>query len=83
MDSQGRITSHLSGLFFRLIKLIESDIKLAFVFDGEPPELKKAERERRAEIKKDAQAQIFKTINTRFDERGTRYNEIHYYHVVG
>ena len=55
MDLQGTVTSHLSGLFFRLTKLIESDIKLAFVFDGEPPELKKAERDRRANIKMEAQ----------------------------
>jgi flap endonuclease-1 len=54
MDSKGRVTSHLSGLFFRITNLLKNDIKLAFVFDGAPPELKKAERERRAELKKEA-----------------------------
>lgn len=55
MDSQGNITSHLSGLFFRTTKLMKNNIKLAFVFDGEAPQLKKEEHERRAELKKEAQ----------------------------
>jgi flap endonuclease-1 len=54
-DSKGRITSHLSGLFFRTANLMRSDIKLAFVFDGEAPALKKAERERRRDVKEDAE----------------------------
>lgn len=41
MDRDGRITSHLSGLYFRSAALLEIDIKPVFVFDGEPPELKR------------------------------------------
>ena len=33
-DSQGRVTSHLSGLFYRNINLMEMGIKLVYVFDG-------------------------------------------------
>src|SRR5271157_3961128 len=40
MDSKKRITSHLSGIFYRNIALIEEGIKLIYVFDGKPPELK-------------------------------------------
>ena len=54
-DSKGNITSHLSGLFFRTMKLIENNIKPIYVFDGMPPELKNAERERRAEQKRSAE----------------------------
>lgn len=54
MDSNGNITSHLTGLFHRSTRLMQNGIKLAFVFDGKPPELKLAERERRAALKKDA-----------------------------
>ncbi len=54
-DSQGRITSHLTGLFSRTIRMIECDIKPAFVFDGKPPALKMRERERRAAIKEEAE----------------------------
>ncbi|RLJ02570.1 MAG: flap endonuclease-1 [Candidatus Aenigmatarchaeota archaeon] len=55
-DSKGRVTSHLSGLFYRTTKLIEEGIKPVFVFDGEPPEFKSAtnleRRERREEARK-------------------------------
>ncbi|MEM3373771.1 MAG: flap endonuclease-1 [Candidatus Woesearchaeota archaeon] len=54
MDSKGRITSHLSGLFFRISALLKNNIKLAFVFDGVSPDLKKEEKIRRAELKEDA-----------------------------
>ncbi len=39
-DSQGRVTSHLSGLLYRTSNLLEAGIKPVFVFDGEPPEFK-------------------------------------------
>ena len=41
MDRDGRITSHLSGLYFRSAALLEVGIKPVFVFDGKPPELKR------------------------------------------
>ncbi len=47
-DSKGRVTSHLSGLFYRTAKLVEYEIKPFYVFDGKPPEFKKTvNRERR------------------------------------
>jgi len=47
-DASGRVTSHLSGLFYRTTRLI-ADYRLqpVFVFDGAPPVLKAAELERR------------------------------------
>lgn len=51
-DSQGRVTSHLSGLFFRTTRLIaEHGVKLVFVFDGVPPPEKQAELARRRAVK--------------------------------
>lgn len=47
MDYKKRITSHLSGLFYRNINLLSEGIKLVYVFDGEPPELKYKTWERR------------------------------------
>jgi flap endonuclease-1 len=41
MDRDGRITSHLSGLYFRSAALLEIGLKPVYVFDGKPPELKK------------------------------------------
>lgn len=55
MDSKGRVTSHLIGLFNRTTKLMKLGLKLAFCFDGKPPELKKKERERRINIKEEAE----------------------------
>ena len=40
MDSKKRITSHLSGIFYRNINLLSEGMKLVYVLDGEPPELK-------------------------------------------
>ena len=51
-DATGRVTSHLSGLFFRTTRLIaEHGLKLVFVFDGKPPVLKSAEIDRRRAVK--------------------------------
>ena len=53
-DSNNNVTSHLIGLFSRTSSLMQSGLKLAFVFDGEPPELKRTERERRKKQKQEA-----------------------------
>ncbi len=50
-DSKGNVTSHLSGLFFRFARLMQSDIRLVFVFDGKMPDLKRKEQQRRAAAK--------------------------------
>src|SRR5207247_7070548 len=51
-DSKGRITSHLSGLFYRTTRLIaDYRLKLVFVFDGAPPPRKAAEIERRRAVR--------------------------------
>jgi flap endonuclease-1 len=73
MDSQGRVTSHLSGLFSRSAKFMEKGIKLAFVFDGEPPHLKKAERERRRGLKEEAQAKYKIAVEKKDVEEMKKY----------
>ncbi len=50
-DSEGRVTSHLSGLFYRNINFLSLGIKPVYVFDGKPPSLKSAEIEHRKQIK--------------------------------
>jgi len=54
-DSQGRTTSHLSGLFYRTIRIFEHGIKPVYVFDGKPSELKKEELDKRKGIKQGAE----------------------------
>ncbi|GIU68292.1 MAG: endonuclease [Candidatus Pacearchaeota archaeon] len=51
MDNQNRITSHLSGLFYRNVNLISDGIKIIYVFDGKPPELKYKTHEIRSNLK--------------------------------
>jgi len=55
-DSTGKITSHLSGLFYRTSNLVEMGIKPVYVFDGIPPTLKSAEIARRKQVKVEAVA---------------------------
>jgi flap endonuclease-1 len=51
-DSHGRITSHLSGLFYRTTRLMtDYALELVFVVDGKPPALKLEEIARRRSIK--------------------------------
>ncbi|MCS7126282.1 MAG: flap endonuclease-1 [Aigarchaeota archaeon] len=58
MDRQGRITSHLSGLFFRTINFLKAGIKPIFVYDGRPPDLKQQVLEKRMERRAEA-AQLY------------------------
>jgi len=50
-DSKDNVTSNLSGWFYRNMKLILEGIKLVYVFDGEPPELKGKTKEIRQSAK--------------------------------
>ncbi len=59
-DSHNNVTSHLNGLFYRFTNLMKQDIKFVFVFDGEPPQLKLKERERRSKLKDAAMLQFEK-----------------------
>lgn len=54
MDSQGRVTSHLSGLFYRTANLLELGIFPCYVFDGKPPKLKEKTVEERKALRSEA-----------------------------
>lgn len=53
-DSRGRVTSHLSGLFYRTANLVELGIRPVYVFDGEPPKLKRRTVKKRIELRAEA-----------------------------
>lgn len=53
-NNNGEVTSHLSGLFYRNVNLLAEDIKLIYIFDGEPSPLKSKEIDRRRQVKQDA-----------------------------
>ncbi len=81
-DSKGRITSHLSGLFYRTANLIEAGIKPVYVFDGEPPKLKLRTVEQRRVMRKEAAEEWSKALKEgrveeakKFAQRAGRVNE--------
>ena len=39
-NSQGKITNHLSGLFYKIVNYLSLNIELIFIFDGKPPSIK-------------------------------------------
>jgi flap endonuclease-1 len=51
MDRRGRVTSHLSGILFRISSFMEKGIKPVFVFDGKPADLKQATIDERRKIR--------------------------------
>ncbi len=53
-DSKGRVTTHLNGLFYRSISLLENRIKPVFVFDGKAPKFKKETLLEREKTKEEA-----------------------------
>lgn len=76
MDSKGNITSHLSGLFYRTINLLEAGIKPVFVFDGKPPSFKEKEIERRRKIKEEAEAKLSYALQRGDMEEAKRYAQM-------
>ncbi len=55
VDSKQRVTSHLSGLFYRTINLLERGIKPVYVFDGVPPKIKLRTIRERKRVRQEAE----------------------------
>ena len=73
MDKDGNITSHLSGLFYRNINLLQEGIKPVYVFDGMPPELKQSEIEKRKKAKQIAEQKYEKAKTEKDIEKMKKY----------
>jgi len=68
-DSEGNVTSHLVGLFYRTLKMMnEFKIKPVYVFDGEMPSLKTRVMEERAQRRREADRKWEKAIELEDDE---------------
>ena len=74
-DSRGRITSHISGLFYRNINLMELGIRLVYVFDGKPPELKMEEIQRRSAQRREANNQYLRALQAGDMVQARKYAE--------
>ncbi|PGG97801.1 flap endonuclease 1 [Polytolypa hystricis UAMH7299] len=55
MNESGETTSHLMGMFYRTLRIVDNGIKPVYVFDGAPPKLKSGELAKRFARKSEAQ----------------------------
>lgn len=63
-NSEGEITSHLNGMFYRTIRMMENGIKPIYVFDGKPPEMKADELDKRTERRNETEKSLDVAIET-------------------
>ena len=54
MNENGETTSHLMGMFYRTLRMVDNGIKPLFIFDGAPPKLKSGELAKRFQRKQEA-----------------------------
>jgi flap endonuclease-1 len=75
MDKNKKITSHLSGLFYRNINLMQEGLKLVYVFDGKMPDLKFRTFEKREEVKEIARDKYEKALKEEDIEGMRKYSQ--------
>ncbi|HZX12583.1 MAG TPA: flap endonuclease-1 [Candidatus Nanoarchaeia archaeon] len=75
MDSRGRVTSHLQGLFTRTTNLMSKGLRLCYVFDGKPPALKLKEQQERATRKLEAETKYQKAVEEENLEAMRKYSK--------
>ena len=57
-NKDGKITNHITGLFYKILNYITLNIELVFIFDGKPPENKNICIQERKEKAKKAKEQL-------------------------
>ncbi|KAL3926985.1 MAG: hypothetical protein SGPRY_003039 [Prymnesium sp.] len=57
-NEAGDVTSHISGMMYRTIRMMEAGIKPVFVFDGKAPTMKGGELAKRKERMKQAESEL-------------------------
>ena len=61
-NENGEITSHINGLFARTLRMIDEGLKPIYVFDGKPPEMKRAELQGRQQRANEAEEALKKAM---------------------
>ncbi|KDP23322.1 hypothetical protein JCGZ_23155 [Jatropha curcas] len=74
-NEAGEVTSHLQGMFNRTIRLLESGMKPVYVFDGQPPDLKKQELAKRYSRRADATEDLAQALETGIKEDIEKYSK--------
>lgn len=84
MSDTGETTSHIMGMFYRTLRMVDNGIKPLFVFDGAPPKLKSGELAKRFARKNEAKEQHEEAKETgtaeeveRFSRRTVRVTKEH------
>ncbi|XP_062501836.1 flap endonuclease 1-like [Corticium candelabrum] len=72
-SDNGETTSHLMGMFYRTIRMVENGIKPVYVFDGKPPQLKSGELAKRLERREEAQKALEKAQDEGDQENVEKY----------
>ncbi|MGC8630873.1 MAG: flap endonuclease-1 [Thermoprotei archaeon] len=75
MDNRERITSHLSGIFYRTVNFLEKNVWPVFVFDGPAIKEKKKTIESRIEVRKAAERLYQQAIESGNEEEARKYGE--------
>jgi flap endonuclease-1 len=84
MSDTGETTSHLMGLFYRTLRMVDNGIKPLYVFDGAPPKLKSGELAKRFQRKSEAHESVEEAKETgtaedveKFSRRTVRVTKEH------
>ncbi|KAI7903090.1 flap structure specific endonuclease 1 [Cokeromyces recurvatus] len=73
-NEEGETTSHLMGMFYRTVRMVDNGIKPVYVFDGKPPTLKSGELAKRKARKEEAQAKLDEATDLGNIENINRYS---------
>ncbi|QKR01027.1 flap endonuclease-1 [Metallosphaera tengchongensis] len=76
MNREGKVTSHLNGIFYRTVNLIEEGVIPVYVFDGKPPEMKAEELEKRRRFKEEAEKKLEKAKQIGRIEEMRKYSQM-------
>ncbi|XP_029442507.1 flap endonuclease 1-B [Rhinatrema bivittatum] len=74
-NEDGETTSHLMGMFYRTIRMVDNGIKPIYVFDGKPPQLKSGELAKRSERRAEAEKHLLEAQEAGNVENIEKFNK--------
>ncbi|XP_062214089.1 flap endonuclease 1-B-like [Phragmites australis] len=74
-NEAGEVTSHLQGMLNRTVRFLEAGIKPVFVFDGEPPEMKKKELAKRSSKRAAAAEELNRAMEVRDEDLVEKFSK--------
>ncbi|KAI8366076.1 FEN-1 nuclease [Radiomyces spectabilis] len=74
-NEAGETTSHLMGMFYRTVRMVDNGIKPCYVFDGKPPTLKSGELAKRKARKEEAKSKMEEAHEVGTNEEIARFTK--------